>query len=220
MRLRSQSARTLLYEEVVEELYRLIDEKHIQPGGKLPPERELIEQLKVSRNVLREAFHVLETRGVIVSHQGKGRFLREQPGHGSEKRTESLSKNLERYSMLEAYEVRQVLEVKGVELIIRNASEEDIDDLEKAYKKVEHTYETTGTTTGEFELHKLYAEKTGSMFMTQTLELVLNARSSRPLLGKNHGPGAETGEKVQDNEKTIDEKHLRVLFFINKWVTK
>jgi hypothetical protein len=40
------------------------------------------------------------------------------------------------------------------------------------------------------------------------------------LLGKNHGPGAETGEKVQDNEKTIDEKHLRVLFFINKWVTK
>lgn len=135
MRLRSQSARTLLYEEVVEELYRLIDEKHIQPGGKLPPERELIEQLKVSRNVLREAFHVLETRGVIVSHQGKGRFLREQPGHGSEKRTESLSKNLERYSMLEAYEVRQVLEVKGVELIIRNASEEDIDDLEKAYKK-------------------------------------------------------------------------------------
>ena len=163
MRLRSQSARTLLYEEVVEELYRLIDEKHIQPGGKLPPERELIEQLKVSRNVLREAFHVLETRGVIVSHQGKGRFLREQPGHGSEKRTESLSKNLERYSMLEAYEVRQVLEVKGVELIIRNASE------------VEHTYETTGTTTGEFELHKLYAEKTGSMFMTQTLELVLNA---------------------------------------------
>ena len=114
MRLRSQSARTLLYEEVVEELYRLIDEKHIQPGGKLPPERELIEQLKVSRNVLREAFHVLETRGVIVSHQGKGRFLREQPGHGSEKRTESLSKNLERYSMLEAYEVRQVLEVKGV----------------------------------------------------------------------------------------------------------
>ena len=175
MRLRSQSARTLLYEEVVEELYRLIDEKHIQPGGKLPPERELIEQLKVSRNVLREAFHVLETIGVIVSHQGKGRFLREQPGHGSEKRTESLSKNLERYSMLEAYEVRQVLEVKGVELIIRNASEEDIDDLEKAYKKVEHTYETTGTTTGEFELHKLYAEKTGSMFMTQTLELVLNA---------------------------------------------
>ena len=29
MRLRSQSARTLLYEEVVEELYRLIDEKQI-----------------------------------------------------------------------------------------------------------------------------------------------------------------------------------------------
>lgn len=76
MRLRSQSARTLLYEEVVEELYRLIDEKHIQPGGKLPPERELIEQLKVSRNVLREAFHVLETRGVIGFPPGKRKILK------------------------------------------------------------------------------------------------------------------------------------------------
>ena len=52
MKLRSQSARTLLYEEVVEELYRLIDEKHIQPGGKLPPERELIEQLKKTYTIV------------------------------------------------------------------------------------------------------------------------------------------------------------------------
>ena len=66
MRLRNQSARTLLYEEVVEKLYRLIDERKIQPGEQLPPERELIEELNVSRNVLREAFHVLESRGVIV----------------------------------------------------------------------------------------------------------------------------------------------------------
>ena len=39
-------------------------------------------------------------------------------------------------------------------------------------------------------------------------------------LEKNMDRGRKQAKKVQDNEKTIDEKHLRVLFFINKWVTK
>lgn len=204
MRLKTRSARTLLYEEVVEDLYRLIDENKIKPGEQLPPERELIEQLNVSRNVLREAFHVLESRGVIVSHQGRGRFLRQQPGKSMGTENESMSKNLERHSMLEAYEVRQVLEVKGVELIIRNASEKDIDELEKAYRKVEHTYETTGTTVGEFELHKLYAEKTGSMFMTQTLELVLNA-----ILDMMYGKFSDVLEATSEKEEL--ESHRQII---------
>lgn len=175
MRISNRATRTLLYEEVVEDLYKFIDRKNLKPGDKLPAERELIEKLNVSRNVLREAFHVLENRGIIVSHQGKGRYLREQPAAGDGARYDSLSKNLERYSMLEAYEVRQALEVKGVELIVRNASEKDIDELEEMYREIKKRYAETGKTVGEFELHRLYAAKTGSMFMTQTLEIVLNA---------------------------------------------
>ena len=87
-------------EELVEDLCLLIDRGDFEPGDQLPSERELIEKLNVSRNVLREAFHVLESRGVIVSHQGKGRFLRESPISGKEKRYDSLSKNLECYSMI------------------------------------------------------------------------------------------------------------------------
>lgn len=174
MRLGVRSSRTLLYQDVVDELYVIIDHMNLQPGDKLPAERELIEKLNVSRNVLREAFHVLENRGIIVSHQGKGRFLREQPASSNGARYDSLSKNLERYSMAEAYEVRQVLEVKSVELIIRNASEADIDELEAACREMEKRYKETGRTTGEFDLHRLYAKKTGSLFMTQTLEIVLN----------------------------------------------
>lgn len=204
MRLKNRSARTLLYEEVVEDLYHLIDDQKIKPGEQLPPERELIEKLNVSRNVLREAFHVLESRGIIVSHQGRGRFLRQQPGKSMGAGTDSMSKNLERYSMLEAYEVRQVLEEKGVELIIRNASEKDIDELEKAYKKIQHTYETTGTTVGEFELHKLYAEKTGSMFMTQTLEIVLNA-----ILDMMYGKFSDVLEATSEREEL--ESHRQII---------
>ena len=198
----NRAARTLLYEEVVKDLYQMIDDEHLKPGDKMPPERELMEQLDVSRNVLREAFRVLESRGVIVSHQGKGRFLRKQSQLiGS---TDSLSKNLERCSMIEAYEVRQPLEVRGVELIIRNASERDIEDLENAYRALEKRFQETGRTEGEFKLHKLYAAKTGSVFMTQTLEIVLNAS-----VDMMYGKFSDILEKVSGEEEL--ESHRRII---------
>lgn len=207
MGIENRAARTLLYEEVVRDLYQIIDEEHLRPGDKLPPERELMEQLDVSRNVLREAFRVLESRGVIVSHQGKGRFLRKQ-SHLSES-TESLSRNLEQCSMMEAYEVRQLLEVKGVELIIRNASEKDIDELENAYRALEKRYIETGKTEGEFELHKLYSAKTGSVFMAQTLEIVLNA-----IFDMMYGKFSDVLEAVSGEEEL--ESHRQIIRAIRK----
>jgi DNA-binding FadR family transcriptional regulator len=168
--------RPLLYEEVVSELYRIIDKMNIQPGEQLPSEHELVEQLGISRNVLREAFHVLEGRGIINSKQGKGRFLRELPRSDYVgKKYASLSKNLECCSLLEAYEVRQVLEVKAIELIVRNATDKDIEDLEEACAKLDERFSRTKLTTGEFDMHRLYAEKTGSCFMEQTMDIVLSS---------------------------------------------
>lgn len=94
---------------------------------------------------MREAFHVLESRGIINSYQGKGRFLRKVPQEeGIETKYDSLSKNLERCSMMEAYEVRQVLEVKAVELIIRNATEADIDEMAAACEEMAENFRESG----------------------------------------------------------------------------
>lgn len=167
--------RPLLYQEVVSALYQIIDEQKIQPGAQLPSERELIERLGVSRNVLREAFHVMEQRGIILSQQGRGRFLRSLPHNNTQQdKYLQMSKNLERYSLREAYEVRQVLEEKAMELIIRNATDQDLQEIENAYKRMVQKFQETGTTVGEFDLHRLYAKKTGSMFMEQTLDIVLS----------------------------------------------
>ena len=175
MNFSSRISRPLLYQEVVNALYQIIDEQKLQPGAQFPSERELIEQLGVSRNVLSEAFHVLEQRGIIVSHQGRGRFLRSLPSNGAQQdKYAQMSKNLERYSLREAYEVRQVLEEKAMELIVRNASDEDLQELEEAYGRMALKFQETGTTVGEFDLHRLYAKKTGSMFMEQTLDIVLS----------------------------------------------
>lgn len=56
------------------------------PGDRLPPERELIVQLGMSRTVLRKALDLLEQDGAIWRHVGKGTFIsseRDADGAGS-----------------------------------------------------------------------------------------------------------------------------------------
>lgn len=178
MRVQSRISRPLLYQEVVDELYRMIDHDQIKPGDQLPSERELTEKLGISRNVLREAFHVLEGRGIIVSRQGSGRFLREVSNKYAETQfgtTERMSRSLEKCSMVEAYEVRQTLEVKAIELLVKNASDKDIEEIKEEYRRMEKRFAETGITVGEFELHRMYAKKSGNQFMEHTLSIVLSA---------------------------------------------
>lgn len=59
--------RVRLYEEVESQLMSLVKDGMIQPGEKFPSESELVEQLNVSRAVLREAFRILEAKGLVYS---------------------------------------------------------------------------------------------------------------------------------------------------------
>lgn len=45
------------------------------PGDRLPPERQLIEQLELPRGALRQALETLERSGSIWRHVGKGTFI-------------------------------------------------------------------------------------------------------------------------------------------------
>ena len=70
------SRQTRKYEKVVEAIRNAISKGDLAYGEPLPPERQMIEDLGVSRSSLREAFSVLELLGLIESIPGKGRFVR------------------------------------------------------------------------------------------------------------------------------------------------
>ena len=62
-------------DEVVEQIKKAILEGKLKPGDKLPPERELVKDLGVSRVSLREALNSLEGMGFVETRQG-GSFVR------------------------------------------------------------------------------------------------------------------------------------------------
>jgi DNA-binding FadR family transcriptional regulator len=102
-------------------------------GDKLPTERELVEQLRVSRTVLREALSSLEALGLLETRSTRGRWV---AAGGSSERSRTLVGawlNQHAREILEVDEIRSVLEGHA----IRSMSKWDaIDAARKAGRSV------------------------------------------------------------------------------------
>ena len=129
-----------LYEDVLAQIEKLIETKEWKPNSKVPSERELKEKLGVSAAVLRETFRVLESRNIIISKQGQGRFLRDVRPEFSD--FKQLSQILNRSALLDILEVRRSLVSTSVELIISKGTDETIDWLERETRGAQVTGDT------------------------------------------------------------------------------
>src|SRR5215469_16528471 len=65
-----------LYQQVAATLERAITQGQYQPGQRLASERDLAEELGVSRPTVRRAVIALEMRGLLESRQGSGIYVR------------------------------------------------------------------------------------------------------------------------------------------------
>ena len=64
-----------LYRQVADQLRALIDGGEYPVGSRLPTERELAEQLRVSRPTVREALIALEVEGRVRIRVGSGIYV-------------------------------------------------------------------------------------------------------------------------------------------------
>jgi GntR family transcriptional regulator, transcriptional repressor for pyruvate dehydrogenase complex len=120
--------RTPLYERLVQRLRAHVVETGLRPGDRFPPERQLAEQLGVSRATLRQAIVALEVQGLIEVRHGGGTFLR-RPDLAPAPLTELLDLKRRLPDILDA---REALEVKLAELAAERRNEADIEAIDAA----------------------------------------------------------------------------------------
>ena len=133
----------------VRSLLAYISKKGFSVGDKLPPERELAEQLGISRNSLREALKVLEAMDVVEIRHGSGIFLRKedtQPDDGS-----SLWLMIHKDEILNILTVREALDLKAIDLI----TEEDYPRLRDEMKACIAAVRKTDMTNEDMLRHDL-----------------------------------------------------------------
>ncbi|ALS59027.2 hypothetical protein AT302_03830 [Pandoraea norimbergensis] len=121
---------------VYEQLETMVVEGRLAPGSALPSERDLAQQMGVSRPSLREALLRLESRGLIVGRAGGGYLV---ANASQPLLAEPLSQLMSRHSKTvdDVLEMREVLEAKAVELAAERATPEDIARLAQALEALE-----------------------------------------------------------------------------------
>lgn len=125
--------------EVTRALLDLFTSGSVEPGTRLPPERQLAATLGVGRSAVREALAALEVLGIVSVKPGSGTYLR---GTASDLLPNTLSWGLliGRQSTDELLELRSGLEIYVARLA---ALRQDAADLERVTKALDQMRATT-----------------------------------------------------------------------------
>lgn len=119
-----------VYRQVIDQIKEMIYKGEFKKGDRLPSERDLRDQLNVSRASIREAFSVLEILGLIESRPGEGTFI---AGDREKNFLEPLSMvlMLEDNIAEELVELRRVLEIDCVRLAADRVTPEELEEMKK-----------------------------------------------------------------------------------------
>lgn len=165
---------TTLSNQVRERLEQMIVESRLQPGDRLPAERELARQFGVSRTVVREAVRSLTAQGLLEVRSGSGTIVRSPSAASvSQSMAHFLRAGHPELDFRKVLEVRSILEVEIAGLAAERRTEADIERMERLLE------ETLTVTTREqyvkvdIAFHSALAEATRNEMFSLLLDSVV-----------------------------------------------
>lgn len=165
--------RDRLVDRVAEEIQQQIVNNALPAGVKLPSEQELAERIGVSRTVIREAVHILTTKGLLETRHGVGTIVRQANG-------DQLSENLnlllqtKGYDLDHLHQVRSILEVEIAGLAALQAHLEEIEELARIVERMETVAESDPLAYADLdaEFHRCLAKSSHNPLLVILLDSI------------------------------------------------
>ena len=127
-------------QQVITRITDMLQAGRFKPGDRLPTEYQLMDELHVSRNSLREAIKILSAMGLLVVRRGDGTYICDE--------LEPSVFDSVAYSILmgssresEIVELRQLLDENVLRLAIRNCRDDEIDLLQESIDEMRRLFE-------------------------------------------------------------------------------
>jgi DNA-binding FadR family transcriptional regulator len=154
------------------QLRSLIERGRFLVDTRLPPERELADQLQVGRSTLRKALEILEAEGHIWRHVGQGTFVGQPASPVRRETFPAISK----VSPRELLDARMTLEPPIAACAALTARPSDIARMKLAADKRESTRQPQAYNLWDHQFHLAIAEATQNAVMVALLAQLNNLR--------------------------------------------
>lgn len=116
----ANARRTGLVDQVIDQLRELVSTGEWTIGSRVPTESELVEQIGVGRNTIREAVRALAHAGILEVRQGDGTYVR------ATSEVSGAILRMRGVELREVLQVRRILEVEGARLAARARTGDDL----------------------------------------------------------------------------------------------
>lgn len=171
MKLQAVSNRKL-YIQIADQIRDQILAGAVEPGRQLPSERDLAQNLGVSRPTVREALIALEVAGLVEVRVGVGAFVR--PREQAQSALPELSA-----SPLEIMAVRRLLEPEAAALASQQITPEGIARLAETLRRMRaETAAGQWSSESDRMLHMTLADACGNSVLRETLDMLWTSRLS------------------------------------------
>ena len=168
----SNSHRTM---QVVNHVRSMIENGTLQPGDKIPPERELARSLKISRASLRTGIGYLAAMGVMKIRHGVGTFVADGPPDFG-KATLSLMGALHGFQTWQMFEARIILERSLAALAAERGKEEHHAAMSEEVAEMFATLETpVDYLIHDVLFHRIIAQASGNPILAAVMETVTSS---------------------------------------------
>jgi GntR family transcriptional repressor for pyruvate dehydrogenase complex len=142
----------MIHDELYDQIVSMISKGELKPGEKLPPERELAKQLKVSRHSIREALKKAGAHGLVEVRQGEGTFVLSMVSNWTPApllimMTEEVGK------VNEFLELRKILEVWCAQKAAECATVRELKNMKKELLEMEKLIDSPDFSQLDFDFH-------------------------------------------------------------------
>jgi GntR family transcriptional regulator, transcriptional repressor for pyruvate dehydrogenase complex len=193
-------------EVIVQQIKDQIKKGILKPGEKLPSERKLADLLGVSRASVREAIKALAFSGYLEVNQGKGTYILEMATKYDE--IANFFSEFSNYSLDYLMEARIMLEGEFARLAALNASQEEIDVIEKVFNEIAKSKDLNSFVVKDLEFHLTIAKATHNPFMYGLMKIIgeMLYKETNRIIGKSRYTKENTIETTRDLVQAIKQR--------------
>ena len=181
--------------QVVNYIRAKIEDGSLKPGDRIPPERELAKELKISRASLRMGIGYLAAMGVMKVRHGVGTFVADGPAEFG-KSSLGLLGALHGFKSWQMFEVRNLLETTLAALAAERGSEEHFtllaEEVAEMYATIDDPAEYL---IHDVRFHRTIAQASGNPILAALMETVSTAL---------YEERRKTAERAKDRKSSLD----------------